>query len=268
MTTLNNRGTVCSCLLAVVLLIACMAIADDRLSSKRGISTDPRDASALHAGWYYTWYIDPKGGVDAEFVPMIAHGKDANSWFFDRVNKLKADGKVKALLGFNEPERKAPGGEISVDDAIRAWPQFEKTGLRLGSPAPAFDPAGRKWLDAFMTKANAKHLRVDFIALHWYGDVKDTQAARHFMDWLKDVHDRWHKPIWITEFAGLNWDWLGHPITAEMNQKFLAELQPQLEKTNWVERYCWFNAKPATLMDDEKTKSLSRLGLIYRNGGR
>jgi hypothetical protein len=255
------------CLLVVAMgRLAVSANADvfnGNVSRKRGV-TDGRVAAVLRAGWYYTWYIEPASGTNAEFVPMIAHGKDANSWYFDRIKKLKAQGKAKVLLGFNEPER----GEVSVDDAIRVWPEFEKTGLRLGSPAPAFDPAGRKWLDEFMTKANAKNLRVDFIALHWYGDVADPKAAAHFMGWLSEIHNHFRKPVWITEFAGLNWDWLHHPITAEMNQRFLSDLEPQLEQTNWVERYNWFNDKPANLFDDSKTRTLSRLGMIYRDGGR
>jgi hypothetical protein len=249
----------------------------DGVSAKRGTSAGGATASLLKAGWYYTWYINPKDGVDAEFVPMIAHGKDANSWYYDRVRKLKEQGKAKCLLAFNEPERKAPGGEISVEGAIRAWPEFEKLGLRLGSPAVAFDNAGREWLDDFMTRAGEKRLRVDFIAVHWYGDVADPNAAAKFMAWLKGVHDQWHKPIWVTEFAGLNWDWLHHPVDTEMNLRFLSEVEPALEKTEWVERYCWFSARPASLFaDDEQGKQdkqgkhtrLSRLGEMYRDGGR
>ena len=232
---------------------------------KRGTSSGGETAAALDAGWYYTWYIEPRPGVTAEFVPMIAHGKDANSWYWDRIAKLKADGKVTTLLGFNEPERKAPGGEISVDDAIRAWPDFERTGLRLGSPAPAFDKAGRAWLTDFMTKAAAKHLRVDFVAVHWYGDVAGgAAAAKPFADWLTGIHDQFHKPVWITEFAGLNWDWLHHPITAEQNQRFAAALLPALERQSWVERYCWFNDKPANLFEDKAQTKLTRLGEVYR----
>jgi hypothetical protein len=237
-------------------------------SPKRGVSCGPASAAAMGAGWYYTWYIDPgPASVSAEFVPMIAHGKDANGWYWDRIAKLKQQGRVTTLLGFNEPERKAPGGDCSVDDAIRDWPAFEKTGLRLGSPAPAYDKAGRAWLSDFMAKADAKHLRVDFIAVHWYGDVANGAAsAGDFMSWLQGMHDQFHKPIWITEFAGLNWGWLHHPITADENQRFISALEPQLARTPWVERYCWFDSKPANLFDDKAHTQPSRVGLAYRGG--
>jgi hypothetical protein len=238
------------------------------VSDKRGASGNGHEAALLNAGWYYSWYIDPGKDVSAEFVPMIAHGKDANSWYYDRIMKLKNDGKIKCLLGFNEPERKPPGGDITVDAAIKAWPLFERTGLRLGSPAPAFDDKGRKWLDDFMTKATANKLRVDFVAVHWYGDVADPRAAAKFSSWLAGIHNRYNKPIWITEFAGLNWGWLHHPITEEMNEKFLADIEPSMEKTEWIERYCWFSSSPASLFADPKRTAISRLGQIYADGGR
>ena len=240
----------------------------DGTSTKRGASGNGHEAALLKAGWYYSWYIDPGKDVSAEFVPMIAHGKDANSWYYDRIMALKAQGKVKCLLGFNEPERKAPGGDISVDAAINAWPLLMKTGLRLGSPAPAFDDAGKKWLDGFMSKAAAKNLRVDFIALHWYGDVADPHAAAKFASWLNGFHQKYNKPIWITEFAGLNWGWLHHDVSMEMNEKFIAELEPQMEQTKWIERYCWFSSKPGNLFEDSQRTTLTRLGEIYRDGGK
>jgi hypothetical protein len=109
---------------------------------------------------------------------------------------------------------------------------------------------------------------VDFIAVHWYGDVADPHAAKKFADWLTAIHDKYDKPIWITEFAGLNWGWLHHPITTEQNMKFISDLEPELERTPWIERYCWFSSKPADLFTDKERTMLSRLGEIYRDGGR
>ena len=265
------------CFLILVMILPVFSIADaakpvkqstTTLSEKRGASGDGHEAALLKAKWYYSWYIDPfSDPTDAEFVPMIAHGKDANSWYYDRIMALKDKGKIKCLLGFNEPDRKAPeGGNISPKAAVAAWPLFEKTGLRLGSPAVAYDDEGKKWLEEFMTAAKAKNRRIDFIAVHWYGDVADPQAATKFMDWLKSIHDKYDKPIWITEFSGLNWSWLHHEITTEQNLKFLREIQPRLEETDWIERYCWFSDKPADLYSDRKRTNLSKLGVLYRDG--
>ena len=261
-------------LTAALLLLAVLApsvstgpATSPAVSAKRGVSCGGGAAGPLAAGWYYSWYIDQApGAVAAEFVPMIAHGRDANSWYWDRLAKLKGQGRVTTLLGFNEPERPAPGGQVSVDDAIAAWPAFERTGLRLGSPAPAYDRPGRAWLTDFMAKADARHLRVDFVAVHWYGDVAAPDAAGQFLAWLAGVHRQYNRPVWVTEFAGLNWGWLHHPVTAEQNERFAAVVLPQLERTPWVERYCWFDEKPANLFEDVARTRLTGLGRVYRGG--
>ena len=252
--------------LACLLLLASAAPATRPAVAKRGVSCGPDAADKLDAGWYYTWYIDAKPDVPAEFVPMIAHGADANSWYWDRIAELKRQGRVTTLLGFNEPERDRPGGQVSVDDALRVWPDFERTGLRLGSPAPAYDRPGRAWLTEFMFKAEQRHLRVDFVAVHWYGDVAGGAAsAKPFLDWLSGIHEQYRKPVWITEFAGLNWNWLHHPVTAEQNAAFLSAVIPTLERTPWVERYCWFDEPPAGLFADRPRSTLSAVGRAYRN---
>jgi hypothetical protein len=95
--------------------------------------------------------------ADVEFVPMI--------WGKDNVTpatlaKAKREGDV--LLGFNEPDMDGQAN-MSVEDALAAWPKLQDTGRRLGSPAVAYggDTAGG-WLDRFMKGAKAKGLRVDF----------------------------------------------------------------------------------------------------------
>jgi len=78
-----------------------------------------------------------------------------------------------------------------------------RTGKVLGSPAVAYGgdtPGG--WLDRFMSGAGAKGYRVDFIALHWYGgDFSTPNAVAQLKSYLQAVYDRYHKPIWLTEFA-------------------------------------------------------------------
>jgi hypothetical protein len=262
-------AVVALCLLSAAALVPAFADRPATPVAKRGASGDGHEAPLLKAGWYYSWYIDPGAPVDAEFVPMIAHGKDANSWYYDRIMKLKDAGKVKCLLGFNEPDRKAPeGGDISPEAALDAWPLFEKTGLRLGSPAVAFDDIGKKWLAEFMAGVKTRNRRIDFLAVHWYGDVSNPNAARNFADWLNQLHHSYKKPIWITEFAGLNWGWIHHDVTAQDNIRFLSELLPELEKTSWIERYCWFSSEQASLFSDKQRTQLSRLGEVYRDGGK
>jgi len=56
---------------------------------------------------------------------------------------------------------------MTVDAAIALWPTLTAIQHPVSSPAVSDD--GRAWLESFMTQVKAKGLRVDFIAMHWYG---------------------------------------------------------------------------------------------------
>jgi RNA polymerase sigma factor (sigma-70 family) len=190
------------------------------------------------AGWYYDWAAqndEIPGPAGVEFVPMIWGRQNVTS---ATLKQAKAEGDV--LLGFNEPDI---GGQanMSVEDALAAWPQLQATGMRLVSPAVAFggDTAGG-WLDRFMSGAQAKGLRVDAIALHWYGSDFSEAAAGQFLGYVDAVHKRYNKPIWITEFGLMNFS--GSPKYPSDAQKvaFIKSATAGLQKRTFVERYAWF----------------------------
>ncbi|WIM94879.1 sigma-70 family RNA polymerase sigma factor [Actinoplanes oblitus] len=190
------------------------------------------------AGWYYDWAAgndEIPGPAGVEFVPMIWGRKDVTG---ATLEQAEAEGDV--LLGFNEPDM---GGQanMSVEDALAAWPQLQATGMRLVSPAVAYGgdtPGG--WLDRFMSGAKAKGLRVDAIALHWYGSDFGAAAAGQFLSYVDAVHKRYGKPIWITEFGLMNFS--GSPKYPSDAQKvtFIRAATAGLEKRSFVERYAWF----------------------------
>ncbi|GAA2865964.1 hypothetical protein Acy02nite_39050 [Actinoplanes cyaneus] len=190
------------------------------------------------AGWYYDWASqnnDIPGPAGVEFVPMIWGKQNVTS---ATLAEAKSEGDV--LLGFNEPDM---GGQanMSVEDALAAWPQLQATGMRLVSPAVAYggDTAGG-WLDRFMTGAKSKGLRVDAIALHWYGSDFSAAAVNQFLGYVDAVHKRYGKPIWITEFGLMNFS--GSPKYPSDAQKvtFIKGATAGLEKRSYVERYAWF----------------------------
>jgi hypothetical protein len=116
------------------------------------------------------------------------------------------------------------------------------TGMRLGSPAVAGDaatPGG--WLDQFMAGAAARGYRVNFITLHWYGaDFATSAAVSQLEGYLQAVHARFHKPIWLTEFALANFG--GSPQTPGRRQQaaFLTAATAMLQRLSYVQRYAWF----------------------------
>jgi hypothetical protein len=215
-------------------------------SAKKGVSTWEFSGvgAALRdvkAAWYYNWAAGPtnQAGSTAEFVPMIWGPGSVTA---ANLNKAKASGTV--LLGFNEPDF-AQQANLTVERALDLWPQLQATGLRLGSPAPAINGAkAGDWLDRFMTGAKARGYRVDFIALHWYGSDFSTAAVGHLRSYLQAVYDRYHLPIWLTEYALINFGGGQKFPSPDQQAAFVTASTTMLAGLSFVQRYAWF-ALPA-----------------------
>lgn len=221
----------------------------------------------LRAKWFYTWNHPVPGnkpeGVD--FVPMIwkYHGKEDAVIHAAKVAK---EAGIKELLGFNEPDQKKQAN-MTVEEALAAWPVLERTGLRLGSPGCVHPD--KEWMQAFMKEAETRKLRVDFVCVHSYGGADANSLVRR----LEQIHQLYRKPIWITEFAV--GDWTAESVAANKFKpdavlRFMEQVLPRLDRLDFVERYAWFSAKPdnhalgtSALLDAEG--KLTRLGECYRD---
>ncbi|WP_026758707.1 glycosyl hydrolase [Sediminimonas qiaohouensis] len=192
--------------------------------------------------WYYNWRTDQihqKGGQrrSVEFVPMIHSAKNVNDPIRSRL-------PVRTLLGFNEPDGR--GGDhqagMRVADAVALWPKLEAHGLRLGSPATTQrGTLGRNsWQRRFMTEVERRGMRVDFMAVHYYSNNGDVDA---FRNWLIAVHNEYKRPIWVTEFAYIDWN-RPRRATYDANAKFAYEAIRMMESLPFVERHAWFAANP------------------------
>jgi RNA polymerase sigma factor (sigma-70 family) len=192
------------------------------------------------ASWYYTWSATPAGGIisprGVRFVPLIWGAANVNASTLSQVR-----GEGPDLLGFNEPDMSGQAN-MTTAQALSLWPQLMATGLKLGSPAVATGgatPGG--WLDQFMSGAAARGYRVNFITLHWYGaDFATGPAVSQLESYLQAVHARYHKPIWLTEFALANFG--GSPQTPSRSQQaaFLTAATAMLQRLSYVQRYAWF----------------------------
>lgn len=265
---------------AILVLLACWpswtSAADARHSRKKGACIAAgRDGNrsetlkSLNVAWYYNWSLAPKSDKapkDIPFVPMLWGHKPIPDEDSEAIRTLKQQGQrgeVRALLGFNEPDSKNQSN-LSVDEAIKAWPALMATGLRLGSPAGVH--ANGPWMQQFMQQATARKYRVDFIAVHWYGGAN----ARSLVEHLERVYQMYRRPIWITEFAVA--DWKANTLAEnryrpEQVVQFMKEALPLLERLPFVEAYAWFSGRPgdahlghAALYDDA---SLTPLGRLY-----
>jgi RNA polymerase sigma factor (sigma-70 family) len=192
------------------------------------------------ASWYYTWSATPAGGIisprGVRFVPLIWGAANVNAAALSQVR-----GEGPDLLGFNEPDMSSQAN-MTPAQALSLWPQLMATGLKLGSPAVAdggATPGG--WLDQFMSGAAARGYRVNFITLHWYGaDFATGPAVSQLESYLQAVHARYHKPVWLTEFALANFGGSPQTPTRREQAAFLTAATAMLQRLSYVQRYAWF----------------------------
>jgi hypothetical protein len=238
-------------------------------NAKKGVSawtfSGVRKALARSgATWYFTWSSGHPGIASppgVQFVPMIWGGGSVTAATLSRV---RHEGHY--LLGFNEPDSRSQSN-MTVSQALQLWPRLMATGMSLGSPAVATDAAtAGSWLDEFMRGVVARHYRVNFIAVHWYGgDFATGPAVRQLQAYLRAIHARYHLPIWLTEFALIRFGASVSFPTARQQAAFVTAAAAMLERLRFVQRYAWF-ALPATPGDG--TAGLFRSGAVATMAGR
>ena len=200
-----------------------------------------KQIQSLKLDWHYTWGAHYNVTTNPAFVPMVKSERtlleqDAIGW----VTRQLAATKTKHLLGFNEPDHPAQAN-MSVDRAIQLWPRLQATGLRLGSPATT-GPAS-PWLADFMAKAKRKGLRVDFMTMHRYAWPK----ADDFLRKVTELHERYGKPVWVTEYAVADWDATSSRpciYSRAQTEDFMRATVAGLRAMPFVERFAW-KTRPA-----------------------
>ena len=214
-------------------------------SERKGVSTwnftgAQQALAESGASWYYNWGATPNGvtaPAGVSYVPMIWGAANVTSATLSQVSQ---EGRI--LLGFNEPDL-ASQSNMTVAQALDLWPKLMATGMTLGSPAVAAGaatPGG--WLDQFMAGAKTRGYRVDFITVHWYGgDFSTGPAVQELESYLQAIYERYHLPIWVTEFALTNDSGGTETFPTEAQQAaFLTAATKMLDGLSYVQRYAWF----------------------------
>lgn len=204
----------------------------------------------LKSHWFYTWgtFIpdDQLNNVpqNCDFVPMFWNGAAVTQTNVDKINALYADGKIKYVLGFNEPDL-TNEANMSVTDALTKWKFLcdnLNPGIKLISPATSYPSISEtSWMTQFMAGVAAQSLRVDYIGVHIY----QPNTASLFTDPVKNVYEKWGKKVWITEFGVRDDNATSvatNKYTPAQMLSFAQALLPELEKMEAVDRYAWFNA--------------------------
>jgi hypothetical protein len=206
------------------------------------LGTALQHVEGLGFSWYYNWQVTPlwdstfgRATLSADFVPMVWGANQTNPG----VLSTAANSGAGALLGFNEPDH--PGqSNLTVEQALALWPQLMATGLRLGSPGTTIDGAlgADSWTARFMLGVETQGYKVDFLAVHYYSTNKDVGA---FQTFLENVYNAYGLPIWVTEWALVDWS---NPkrFSLEETAAFAFEAAHMLDDLAFVERHAWFAA--------------------------
>ena len=102
-------------------------------------------------------------------------------------------------MGFNEPNN-LHNCNTSPEDVAKAWAFVQQRwkGSKLVSPATAGN--GIKWLSQFFGNCSKLGLGdrcgVSYVAVHDY-----SCTAKSTLSYLQDIHERFGKPVWLTEFS-------------------------------------------------------------------
>lgn len=225
----------------------------------KGIANSPAgEIEELGASWCYNWTEQPSASDcgDPLFIPMIWGGGNVAS----RLAGIAAAG-YDTVLGFNEPN-KSDQANMSVADAIAQWPELTSDpSIRVGSPAVSDD--GRAWLEEFMAQVEANDLRVDFIAMHWYGWNEGSCTAASLqgaVNWAS----KWGLPVWITEFGCMGSSNTSEQVLVTFFNDAIAMLEnhPQVERYAW---YPWNTYNHLYLPDGMEDRQRTALGNAFLN---
>lgn len=220
--------------------------------------------SELGAHWMYSWGHVMREEIPAnvEFVPMFWGKGSVTQENINRIKQLVAEGKVKYVLGFNEPDG-AEQANMTVDEAIALWPMLEQIGVPLVSPAPV-NPTNA-WMQEFMRRADEQKLRIDYVAVHYYGGP----SAAAFIAKLQETYQAYKRPIWVTEFAVADWSATtvaNNRYTEAQVLAFMDESLKAMDEISYVFRYAWFDGRNAPLrpsaLFDEAGK-ITPVGQLY-----
>ena len=222
--------------------------------AKRGVcqSTGTMDFASrlvqLKANWYYTWGLEPAGGIEGvEFVPMFWGASSVTAENCRKVNELYEQGKVFYVLGFNEPDL-SEESNMKVSDALDKWEflcSHLDSRIKLVSPAPSYPT--RTWLEDFMKGIRERGLRCDYVAVHMYAGIGTT----NYQTVIRDVYNKYGKKVWITEFAprddnARNNGYNSYTISRVLSQ--MKVLLPAYEQMPEVFRYSWFGCASSSMI--------------------
>lgn len=213
----------------------------------------------LRGSWFYNWGPSTtESTADTEFVPTKWQAKRFDDPQWKTIVDLN---NSSHLLGYNEPDGDTQAN-MTFDQMILYWPKMMESGMRLGSPAVASD---LNLLYKFIDRCDALNYRVDFVAMHDYGEG----TAQAFYNKCKAIYDRTGRPIWIKEF-NFGGTWTAGRPTYEQSAARIKEIIERYDKEGIIERYAIFNfdetdQNRAVFYNPVENLVITPLGVVYRD---
>jgi hypothetical protein len=213
------------------------------IASSKYLTSDPAKLHKLNVSWAYdwSWRRPPRHTRGVQWVPMVWGAGAVTRHVISALTADRRRGRATYLLGFNEPDDASQSNMTPVQ-AADLWPWLESTGLQLGAPAPAVPDDG--WLAHFMKLAGARHLRIDFLAVHVYQDFTNPKAVGELKRLLLSLNAKYHLPIWVTEIGTIDLRargiYMEHAATYARAKRYMYAVTALLNSLPFVARYAWF----------------------------
>lgn len=202
------------------------------------------DVKKMRATWFYTWSADRGTTADAEYIPTKQH------LYWPSDSQVNGHANSTHMLSINEPEHAEQhtsdkcscGGVISPWTCCTITPNFQPSGMRIGSPSPT----DASWLTTYINHCNDMAYRCDFVVIHAYWGTNEAANAQAWYNRLKAIYDATKRPIWITEWNnGASWTTESWPSNygdrLEKNKNAIREILNVLDTCRFVERYAIYN---------------------------
>jgi len=223
---------------AVTALVVALASLSSVTALRRGLAwaTDNEFANNIaykpQIGWYHHWAMPPVPQMShPEYVPMFWGPSQWGSWN-DRLQEMYRN-HPKHVMAFNEPDVSSQSNMNPYEAAQIFMEQIQpwaNRGALLGSPAIVWD---LNWMATFLEQIHHKGGDVHFICLHWYGSWNDLEGLKQYVE---TAHNRFGKPIWITEIGITTGSWPSH----QQVKSFMMNAISWMESQSYVQRVSWF----------------------------
>lgn len=191
-------------------------------------------------GGLYTWspWCPPEAKeVGIPCYPMLWGYKSYAQW-----DELVKPGYSTIAIGPNEVNL-ASQSNLSPGAAAAMWRQkmipLLNHGYRLISPSTTNAPSGLTWMQNWFRECPDCRRSCSAVNVHFYG----TSAA-NLIAHLKQFHDAFGLPIWVTEFACEDFSGRNQQCSAEEVKNFMDEATHFMDTTEWVQMYFWFGMNP------------------------